>query len=403
MGQFTPLSSKLHRYLFFLFVFSIPFQARLVLVQWTVPFNEWTSAFLWITDILFLALLASSKFQVPNFKRSDFFLLLFLAIAAISITQALIPAISWYRFAKLVEYAFVFLYMRQQKLSPLVLKAVVASALLQSFIAIGQYALQSDLWFGFLGESVLDPHGQGVAVVVANSDLYLRAYGTTPHPNVLATWLMLGIWALIYWRPKWHMFALPILLVAFFLTFSRTAIAVWLVCSILLAFTNRQWPKKIIIITLITGVLFAIAFWPQVYARLHISSSDEAVAQRVFYNREARDRISFLGTGIGQFVPQLMKKLPLYPDRIYQPAHNMFLLMYSEIGIAGFVVFLLFLLFCVRRSPVVLAILLLALLDHYFWTLQQGGLMMWGLLGFFAHGKIDATYGKSSHPVPDRV
>ncbi|MEK7615824.1 MAG: O-antigen ligase family protein [Patescibacteria group bacterium] len=374
----------------------MPFQARFVLGSWTQPFNEWTSAFLWGTDILFV-LLIIFNFQF-SISKKDLLLFAFLAIAAISISQALIPAVSWYRFAKLLEYILLFFFVRQQKLSPLVYKAVVASALLQSLIAIVQYVVQHDLGLRLLGESVLDPHGQGVAVVAANSQTYLRAYGTTPHPNILATWLMLGIWALWAWRPKWHLFVLPVLLVSLFLTFSRTAIAVWVLCSMIMWFFHRRDPLKIIAVTAVVGFLFAISFWPQVYSRLHISSSDEAVSQRVFYNDIAGKNILTVGNGIGQFVPNLMQKLPLYPDFIYQPAHNMFLLMMNEIGILGLATFLLWLFVAVRKSHVLLAIILLAVFDHYFWTLQQGGLIMWGLLGFFVRDRIQEPTYEQENP-----
>ena len=393
----------LPKYLLALFIFALPFQTRLVLHSWTTPFSEWTSVFLWGTDILLALLLI---FWRPKFQKSDWLFIALLAVAVISISHALIPGVAWYRLLKLAEYILLFVCLRgvfrDTAMRLVALKAVVASAVFQAIIAILQYAFQHDLGLRLLGESVLNVHGQGVAVVAANAHSYLRAYGTFPHPNVLAVWLMLGIWALWIWRPKWHLYVLPMLLVALFLTFSRTAIAIWLIASAMMWFKHRATSKSIIIVTLATGMLFALIFWPQVYSRLHISGSDEAVEVRVFYNHLAQKNILLLGHGIGQFVPNLVKQFPLHAASTYQPAHNVYLLVLYEMGIAGLLVLLWFLALIVRRRPLILAFLVLALFDHYFWTLQQGALMFWGLLAFCTRDNL-IVHDKSGDPVPHSV
>ena len=92
--------------------------------------------------------------------------------------------------------------------------------------------------------------------------------------------------------------------------------------------------------------------------------------------------------GIGQFVPALMQKLPRYPASIYQPAHSIYLLIIDEMGVPGLLALLAFLgIWLVRHRGnryVVIgmaALLMLGIFDHFFWTLQQGGLVFWGLLG----------------------
>jgi len=46
-----------------------------------------------------------------------------------------------------------------------------------------------------LGESFLAPHLSGVAKISTEQGLVMRAYGTFPHPNILATFLIISIFA----------------------------------------------------------------------------------------------------------------------------------------------------------------------------------------------------------------
>ena len=57
-----------------------------------------------------------------------------------------------------------------------------------------------------------------------------------------------------------------------------------------------------------------------------------------------------LGSGIGQFVPYFMSKFKYLPATVYQPVHNIYLLIVSETGFIGLGTFLLFLFFSICPS-----------------------------------------------------
>ena len=397
----------IERWFFFLFLFALPFQARFVLFRWTNPFNEWTAGFLWGTDILFgILLILWLVRERPKFSRKDIFLAVLLIIAIASVTQALIPAAALYRVIKLAEYVGVYFYFKHNRPS---LAPIILSGIFQGLIGIAQYIRQADLGLRLLGESVLDPNATGVAVVAAQGVAYLRAYGTLPHPNLLSAWLMLCLWVFAWWYMRrahhrlWELSAFALMLFAFYLTFSRVAIGLWglgsLVLFLLLWRVHRKRLLELAGTAEVVSAVFAFLFWPQIQARLQVSTEDEAVSQRVFYTKlsaESSGEHLWLGIGIGQFVPMLMKTLPHYPRVIYQPTHNVYLLILNEVGIFGFLVFFLFLVILLKRpfqiSPalgvLMVAFLALGLFDHFFWTLQQGGLMMWGLLGAVAYDKL---------------
>ena len=70
--------------------------------------------------------------------------------------------------------------------------AFTAGAAVQSTWGITQFLLQHDLGLWWLGESNLSPDKTGVAKVVAGNETLVRAYGSLPHPNILAAYLSLA-------------------------------------------------------------------------------------------------------------------------------------------------------------------------------------------------------------------
>lgn len=456
---------KLETWIFYLFVFSIPFETRLIVAQWTRPFNEWTAGFVYGTDILIFLLfvfwivralrtkssgeIKSSFAETFKLKWSNphLWLVGFFIVSALSIFNSRIVGLSFYQLLKLAEFIGFYFYLRSAFRGVFefrkTLMVIITSGIFQAAIAIAQYLKQGSLGLRLFGESPLSINATGVAVFIADSQKYLRAYGTTPHPNVLAAWLFLAIFAFYfyyfyYWRKQAGNYVIDVgkskspilhdcaksgicllgiyivLLFGLFFTFSRVIIFLWalgVAVGGLLLFKEglqgfwadiKQRLVAVIIVTLITGGLFAVLFWPQVKSRVLISAGEEAVTQRIFYNKIAESVTAanpVLGIGIGQFVPQLMTKLKHWPVYFYQPVHNIYLLIASEIGLIGLVSFLLFLFWIffgfVKKTGLkrpyhfsflifAFSFLLMGLFDHFLWTLQQGSLIFWMTLALIS-------------------
>ncbi len=127
---------------------------------------------------------------------------------------------------------------------------------------------------------------------------------------------------------------------------------------------------------------------------------------RIFYNKESLKSLNWFGVGSGNFVNWLMVKDPNLSRGLYQPVHNIYLLIYSEMGILGISAFILFFVFLIKDFVlrtrmknlynysfllVFLSFLFVGLFDHFLWTLQQGRLMFWlvmSLLTFFKNNDI---------------
>ena len=125
---------------------------------------------------------------------------------------------------------------------------------------------------------------------------------------------------------------------------------------------KKNW--EIIVILALFAVLVT-AYFPLVNSRLtenvsfntdYSNSDNRALSDRIFYNNVSRETISnnfIAGSGPGTFIFQIVNYSPLergkgcvennIPQNLeyweYQPVHNIYLLICSEIGIVGFAIF----------------------------------------------------------------
>ncbi|TSC73577.1 MAG: Uncharacterized protein G01um101444_508, partial [Parcubacteria group bacterium Gr01-1014_44] len=239
----------------------------------------------------------------------NLFLLVFLGITALSLAVADNLALGLYRFIKILELAGLYFYVQAYLGRTISIRgsflAVIVSGFFQSIIAIGQSLFQHNLGLKWLGESVLRTNFSGVAVVATEGEKFLRAYGTTPHPNVLAAWLWLAIFAFYFLflyrsqkstRDYFLLIIYPILLWGLFSTFSRVAIGLWVagvfIRLLAILFKRKKYNlgqdfkkklRQLTVVTTATVVLFGFFHWPQVRSRLFVSPQDQAVSQRIFY------------------------------------------------------------------------------------------------------------------------
>ena len=454
---------KIESLFFYLLIFSIPIQARLILHSWTKPFNQWTSASLYGTDILLGALFilwlvriyrhrmpldlsTSHVLRRQQLSSPAAWLLFFFIVCLISIVNSHFIGLAFYQLIKLTAFIGFYFYLRSSRSVIFdfrsLLLIIIVSGFFQSMVAITQYIKQGGLGLRLLGESPLSVDATGVAVFFADGIKYMRAYGTTPHPNVLAAWLFVAIFALYFYycylyknsngrylsgagKESLLMAVYAIVLLAFFFTFSRVVIGLWglgVVLRVLIVFFKRnsqdiasQVKSRIVVLTVVSLAilfLFSIIFWPQVKSRIHISAQEEAVTQRIYYNKIAGSAAAshpLIGVGVGQFIPEMMAKFKHLPVMAYQPAHNIYLLMVSETGFIGLSAFLLFLFFSFYRFIkdgdfkklatfsflfFTFSFLLVGLFDHFLWTLQQGSLIFWMTLALL-NSDLPASKGGS--------
>src|SRR3990167_7414997 len=303
---------------------------------------------------------------------------------------------------------------------------ILATIFSQAVIGIAQYLSQNSLGLKLLGEEFLRPGLKGVAEFVshgiANPRLYdifpylrpisdltinIRAYGTLPHPNVLAGLLFLGLIINIYLlygnispaspAGRRERFVKKLVLSVFWVTittglvvtFSRLAWVISFLAILLFAFMITKFRAKeqflmktgkldynarlyrpervffIVILLLISAAINLFVFGAQIKDRFvgvdlvglaaDNYSTAESIDNRQMFNGIAWSMIKdnlILGVGVRNFVVRMDdysggdRLLPYF----HQPVHNIYLLIAAEGGIATLALFFVSLFYIVRRA-----------------------------------------------------
>ncbi len=449
-----PIWPKTIEYLFYLFVFLLPWQTRWIWHYGQLGSSgpsEYLTFSLYGTEILFFLVLVlafiyrcktkDDEIRFLNYKILDFYVLffLFLALAALSIIWAPSWQTALYYLIKLLEgLALLILVINFQFSLKKIGWALVLSGTVQSLLGIYQFFTQQVLANKWLGLAEQLPQTLGASVVEFDGSRLLRAYGAFTHPNILGGFLAVCLIVLIVLiilaqRKKeksllWLF--LPTILAGLFFTFSKSAFLALIISLVFLAifiFTNQAKPIKIIFsqIILVIFAVLAILFliYPQpVITRLQGEArlEQKSFTERANYLEQAKDLIKnnwLQGVGLGNYTLALYNQsLEKSASYDYQPVHNVYLLVFVELGILGFLIFILIIVkvisyiwsfpinknlellsvfslfkftsiydFYLRRfywflglTAIFIMILVLMVFDHYFWT-QYFGIMLWWL------------------------
>lgn len=398
-------------WLLILFAASISLGTRKLLVAGSDPYQ---SIFLYFTDLLFVGLFlfwlfsdAKKTVQAKRVLLPLGFLATWFFLASVFSRDVWL---GMYRFLKIVECAFVFLIVFTSSSSVRsrknILTALLAGGLAQSILAIAQFVSQRSLGLWWLGEQLLSSSLAGVAKIDVWGGKVIRAYGTFPHPNALAAFLLLALFiaALLLQKEKkgsraafLFLVSVPCITLGLLLTFSRAVIGLGLVCLLAWLVTNWRRNQRFLIIFALSLALFAalLLVYREGSSRLvSFDAQSQSVALRATLVRNAFTMIRahpLLGTGPGQFTlaqTPIVKRLNL-PPWANQPAHTIYLLLASEVGLPALIFLVWFLYEVYATTPgspapwrfLLFAFFAIALTDHFFLTFQQGALMFWLTLG----------------------
>jgi len=301
---------------------------------------------------------------------------------------------------------------------------LLLSAALQSVIAIFQFSLNHSLGLKALGESIVQVGAFNTSSVYLPDGFHLRGYGTFPHPNILGGFLVVSLIFIfreivdINWRSKkcgiygriyevGLLAGVLMILAGIFVTWSRVA---WILAILQIVVWGGYFLKRTgssiktyVLTVVIFGGLSLIWLMSSgdslsfaVRERLVTQTSSSAVS--VEERRELKDRAVGImkeslvtGVGVGRFIPVLAGD-PVYTAsgiRLMQPVHNVFMLVFSEVGLMGILSMAGFgtLLWCKKlkmmKSLVLFSLIatffFIGMFDHYLWSLPQG-LALWILL-----------------------
>ncbi|MFC1613210.1 O-antigen ligase family protein [Patescibacteria group bacterium] len=432
------------KYIFYLFVFLLPWQIRYIYEKGTLnsEFWEYGTKSLYAIELLLLIIiilyLAGSAYYIikadfsKKNKSSKFFsnskqillAILFLIWALLSVAWSKNVSLAWYRWTILMQGIIVFLFLAKKIVNPRkVFLFFTAGAIIQSVFGIYQFFVQQILPNKWLGIAEQFPAKFGVSVVQVGDQRWLRAYGSLQHPNILAAYLGVALLLLILFMPHFFKenkiesedlvkekaiqegkkFGISLIIfllsIGIILTFSR---AVWLgmAVAIIILVIYLVKNKKLKNIFSIPAIGFIVLFFLTLFMlkepilarvtgneRLEIKSNQE----RMLSYKDGLGIIKdnwLLGTGIGNYTLELYKKNPNLSSWDYQPVHSMFMLIWAELGIIGLIIFLVFIFQIIKLAlkekfvlALIIFLLIISLFDHYFWSLYFGVILWWFAMG----------------------
>ncbi|MFA5020751.1 MAG: O-antigen ligase family protein [Patescibacteria group bacterium] len=363
----------------------------------------------------------------PFFSAKRLFILALwscLAYAGLSIAWSADRSAGFYLWLHFLEGAALLMMILTVRLSRIkILWAIMLSAGLQGGLAIRQFLTQTmpaGKWLGLAYHSAANP---GDIVIETVSGRWLRAYGALAHPNILGGCLLLGLiagfWLGLHYlrsaaknsnRTRLKFLAILainlIIAAGLFFSFSRSAwLAGVLALIAALFYSLNRWRQKdcrslpektqlsiLILSPLILFSLLAVIYSPLVTTRTDFSNRLEAVSgqDRISQIKESLAIIKkrpVLGVGLNNYTIALAQTRSDQPAYLLQPVHNIYLLIWAELGLIGLAAFgwlllAAFNLFKYQSRQLQLflplaAFMIISLFDHYFWTQYAGIIMIW--------------------------
>lgn len=435
---------RIIEYCFYLLIFLLPWQTRLIWHDSYVNGYVWEYGRLSLygTQILFFGMMLFyfiwliKEKKIRQFDFSNFFkklfraeiltywlVVLFVIVSGLSVIWSLDAQLAYYNWVVLLlgisffSIALIFDFSFKK-----VALVWVGSCIVQGVLSVWQFFAQSVFANKWLGMAEHLPIVKGSIILQTYSERWLRSYGSLPHPNMLGGFLAIGVLFLFYlaifgktsFQRKFVLVGILTIVPALFFSFCRSAELTLVISYIFLAFwilrqKNKEWNKIFFQVSLLIFLIVSVLSWNMldpVLTRIVSNKPLEthSIEERILFQGQSVNLIRddwLLGQGIGNYTLAIYQKINnTWPGSYYQPVHNIFLLVLSEIGIFGLINFLLIiiLLFAqffywrkaedkeLRFKQIILFLmfvstLIISLFDHYFWTLYFGVMIFWLILG----------------------
>ncbi|XLQ20711.1 MAG: O-antigen ligase family protein [Candidatus Moraniibacteriota bacterium] len=415
---------KINNYLFYTFIFLIPWHTIYIVREVFYGSEKWQygtigiylsdiSLFLWI--ILSIYLYKDKIFEYITQNQKLIILAIILSLwSFLSIFWATDKMLAFYFALKLSIIIDLFFLIQ---IVPLKIKTIsiilIISAFLQSILGLLQFITQQTFSQKFLGLNTYDVWHGGTAIINTDTERWLRIYGGFPHPNIFAGFMLCALLVslYLYLEEKQNLYKFILLLISSFftanilLTFSRTIWITTLLCIffiIIYIYKNKKYKlKQVLPFSLVTAstIILLFVFYQSIFSIRTSQDSTlthNSITDRTLYINQSKNLFQespLLGTGVGNYTNTL-HTLSQNTNPIWQtqPVHNVYLLIISELGLIGIIIFTSFIFYILyniylQRKNINLSqfmfillfisFLFISLFDHWPWTSH------FGLLSFF--------------------
>ncbi len=438
--------NKIVEYGLYALVFLLPWQTRWIIRggELSGGYLEYETISLYATDILLFLVIAffivskiiqkspfrlrsgQVKVKAPLGEVQDkqklkvwVFIGLLELMVFISIFFAPLKSLALFAYARLLLGIGLFWLVTEVKYNFTKLSlSFILGAVIQAGLGVWQFVTQSSFACKYLGMASHEPGELGTAVIqfIASDGIperWLRAYGSLDHPNIFGALSVLALLLLVGLiiknrqenRDKYYYSLWLILLLGLAASFSRTA---WLAFALgfLSIFVISVWQKRLLVqkkilqlvfMGAIIGFVFISLYGGLVKTRFDINNrlEQKSVFERVAGVEQGIKVVadnSFFGVGISNFPRALIEIQPGERSWYYQPIHNTYLLIFTEIGIFGFLSYILIVFYIklgkkwsqdkdIYKFGIYASLIILLFLDHFWWSLHFGVFLFWFILG----------------------
>jgi len=360
--------------LLFLLIIIVPLQTRYFLSIYKIDniFFEYGTIAIYETDIyiiflivyLFFYNLKNKLFKFNNkTKTFSILLILFNLFLNLSLLRSINKNSSIYfniRFFVFSCLAFLLSFIKIDK--KYIKDGFICSSLIESIIAIYQFASQKIVANKFLGLANHFPYDPGTSVIEKSDGRFLRAYGLLPHPNILGVFLVIGFIFLCIKilqgniKNKYSSYLiLGIIFIGIIVTFSRLSLLLLLIFFIIYIFRHyflkreKLEVEKFLSIFCVLLSIFLIfkdlIFTRIIDSRLNNISNYERKDQYVESVNIIKNKNNFLfGIGERNYTFYIYNTNNVKGVYDLKPIHNIYFLSLNELGIFGFITFIILLL-----------------------------------------------------------
>ncbi len=379
---------------------------------------DYLSPTVYLTDILVILLITAwliSSFlnkkrttkSYKSIKPKVFLAIPLLLLVILNIYFSAFPQASLIKWAKILLFVLLGLYIvtnKQFEFKSWFIKPLSISVIFFVLVGLTQF-LTGHTVGGFmylLGERSFSITTTGVALINLLGRQYLRAYSTFSHPNSFSGYLIVSLAFLVFSVNKKDKnsrliyTAIVAAIVGIIITFSKGVLAAVVVVAFIYYITVltkgslRKFSLALLYLSIFISMLVSVVSENILINEVKLS---EGVEKRLELNHIAGNLIAkrpLLGTGLNNFIYEIPEQ-SLVTSVFWwlQPVHNIFLLIFSEVGIVGLLA-LFYLLYAVIKKTrtrniaailSVVAILITGMFDHYWLTLQQNMLMFTFVVG----------------------
>jgi len=371
---------------------------------------------IYFTDILFIGLfipwIIKERSRTFSFlKKHIYLIIMFLTIVLINLFYSTSIDVSLLKWIKIFEFLCLGYYISQRK-DIFTLKTISTtlffSTLFFSTLGILQFVKGETLdgIFYLLGERTFSIYTPGIAIVNMLGQTFLRVYSTFPHPNSFAGFLGISMMMVVFNYNSGSKLiksvGLVIMTTTFVLTFSLSAFIAIFISAVLFFFLKNNFINNKTA-TLIIISLLVSSFYLAIFSRTILESDvnfPQSFEERLELANISKNIFStrwIMGTGLNTSIIEGVKNSNnANVVWLLQPVHNIYLLIFTEVGIFGAVLMgILFykilanviILKNLSGTLIIVFVLITGFFDHYWFTIQQNMLLLALVFGIYSREK----------------